>query len=236
MIWVQSFLERLESTTTLDQIQALVEGLRDELGVEHAIYHLVGATGREYGAMTYDPDWVDRYKSERYFNVDPVVLAALRTTSPLDWQSLDWTARSARRLLGEAVSEGVGKQGISVPIRGVGGQMAMFSVTSYDNEASWERFGRQHMPNLVLAGNYIHQQAARIMGADQLAGVADLSPRERDVLTFLAVGHSRSAAADKLGISEHTLRAYLDTARLKLGAQNTTHAVALAMTRGLLLP
>ncbi|MBD3625980.1 MAG: LuxR family transcriptional regulator [Rhodobacteraceae bacterium] len=236
MTWVQSFLDRLESTTSLESVQSLIESVRDELGVAHAVYHLVGGTGREYGAMTYDPDWVEHYKSERYFNVDPVVLGALRTTAPLDWQALDWTDRASRTLLGEAVAGGVGKQGISVPIRGVGGQMAMFSVTSYENGASWGRFGCQHVPNLVLAGNYIHQQAARIMGADQLAASPDLSPRERDVLTFLAVGHSRAAAADKLGISEHTLRAYLDTARLKLGAQNTTHAVALAMTRGLLLP
>lgn len=235
MSWVQGFLDQLEITTSLEDIQQLVEALRDDLGVEHAIYHMVGGTGREYGALTYDPEWVDRYKTERYFNVDPTVQMSMRSTGPIDWQTLDWTSGPARRLLREAAGEGVGKQGISVPIRGLRGQIAMFSVTSFDTEATWGRFGRQHMANLVLAGNYINQHTAHIMGVDRLASGPALSPRERDVLTFLAVGHSRSEAADKLGISEHTFRAYLDAARLKLGAANTTHAVVLALTQGLLM-
>ena len=41
--------------------------------------------------------------------------------------------------------------------------------------------------------------------------------------------------AEKLGISEHTLRVYIESARFKLGALNTTHAVARAMIRGMIV-
>jgi DNA-binding CsgD family transcriptional regulator len=51
-------------------------------------------------------------------------------------------------------------------------------------------------------------------------------------MTLLAVGYSRAQVADTLAISEHTLRVYIESARFKLGALNTTHAVARAMSRG----
>ena len=38
-----------------------------------------------------------------------------------------------------------------------------------------------------------------------------------------------------LAISEHTLRAYIEGARLKLGALNTVHAVARAVAEGLIV-
>jgi DNA-binding CsgD family transcriptional regulator len=37
-------------------------------------------------------------------------------------------------------------------------------------------------------------------------------------------------------MSENTLRAYIDSARHKLGAMNVTHAVAMALARGIIVP
>ena len=62
-----------------------------------------------------------------------------------------------------------------------------------------------------------------------------LSPREVDAMTLLAMGYSRAQTAETLSISEHTLRVYIESARFKLGALNTTHAVARAMSRGLIV-
>ena len=38
-----------------------------------------------------------------------------------------------------------------------------------------------------------------------------------------------------LSISEHTLRAYIESARFKLGSLNATHAVAHALSEGLIV-
>jgi DNA-binding CsgD family transcriptional regulator len=46
---------------------------------------------------------------------------------------------------------------------------------------------------------------------------------------------NRAQAAAEMEISEHTLRVYIETARHKLGALNTTHAVARALSRGLIV-
>ncbi len=236
MTWVETFLEKLQNAKTLDQIQDLVTHLRDGLGVEHAVYHITGTTGREYGALTYDREWVNTYISNRQFLVDPVVREAFRRTGPINWRELDWSPPASRRLLGEAAAAGVGKQGYSIPIRGIGGQLALFSVSSFDSDATWDRFNEAHLNNLILIGHAIHQRATQIMGDDLLPQAPSLTPRERDVLTLLSLGVSRAQAAERLAISQHTLRDYLDAAREKLGAQNTIHAVATAMARGLLMP
>jgi hypothetical protein len=49
------------------------------------------------------------------------------------------------------------------------------------------------------------------------------------------MGYNRGQVSDMLSISEYTLRAYIESARFKLGALNTTHAVARAMAEGLIV-
>ena len=62
-----------------------------------------------------------------------------------------------------------------------------------------------------------------------------LSPRELGAITYIAKGLSRAQAANEMKISEHTLRVYIESARHKLGALNTTHAVARALSGGLIV-
>ena len=66
-------------------------------------------------------------------------------------------------------------------------------------------------------------------------GPIALSPRELSAMTYLAKGFSRAQAANELSISEHTLRVYIEAARHKLGALNTTHAVARALSAGIIV-
>ena len=49
------------------------------------------------------------------------------------------------------------------------------------------------------------------------------------------MGYSRGQVSEMLSISEHTLRAYIESARFKLGALNTTHAVARALAEGVII-
>ncbi|MFT4099974.1 MAG: LuxR C-terminal-related transcriptional regulator [Burkholderiaceae bacterium] len=61
-----------------------------------------------------------------------------------------------------------------------------------------------------------------------------LSERERQVLELLARGHRNRAIADRLFVSETTVKAHLRSINSKLGAHSRTHAVALARERGLI--
>jgi DNA-binding CsgD family transcriptional regulator len=232
---LEELLERLQTTSSIEELQAWAHELRDVLGVLHVIYHSANLKGEQVGAFTYDIAWVRRYIEKDYKSVDPVVLGALRRFTPMDWKSLDWSSPQARQMMREAMAHGLGNQGWSVPIWGPGGEFAMFSVNDNATDAEWERFTRAHAKDFLLISHLVHQHAKRIINKEVEPPTTDLSPREREVLARLSLGQSRGQVADSLGISENTLRAYIDSARHKLGAANVTHAVALATARGIIL-
>lgn len=232
---IEAFIERIKTTNTREDLQNLIEALRDVYDVDHAIYHSVNSVGEQYAALTYDPAWVARYIEKDYARIDPVVLGAHKRFHPMDWKSLDWSGSVRRSFLREAIDAGVGNQGYSVPIRGPNGQFALFTVNKRTDDDSWARFTAEHVGDLLLISHYVHQRAQEIDAVRNSGPVRDLSPRETDALTLLCLGYARSQVADKLRISENTLRVYIDSARYKLGALNTTHAVALALARGVII-
>ena len=61
-----------------------------------------------------------------------------------------------------------------------------------------------------------------------------LSDREVDVLRRVATGHSNKVIASQLNLSEATVKGHMKSILSKLGANDRTHAVTIAMRRGFL--
>lgn len=66
------------------------------------------------------------------------------------------------------------------------------------------------------------------------AGDDFLSPREVDVLRLIASGNSNKLIADQLSISEATAKTHVANILSKLGANDRTHAVTIALKRGMI--
>lgn len=62
----------------------------------------------------------------------------------------------------------------------------------------------------------------------------ELTPREQEVLRLLAQGLPNKAIAQRLGVTEHTVKFHLNAILGKLGAQSRTEAVVLAARLGLI--
>ncbi|MFC4731583.1 helix-turn-helix transcriptional regulator [Salipiger abyssi] len=228
-------LERLEEAQRLDDLQTAIEDLRDRYRVDHLVYHWVSANGTQYGCGTYDPVWVQRYLEKGYLRIDPVVVGCYQHFHPVDWKRLDWSSKAARAFQKDAIAHGVGNQGYSIPIRGPNGQFAVFSVSHNCDDEDWEEFTETNRRDLILVAHYFNQKALELEPGRTPEPAQPLSPREVEAMTLLAVGYSRAQVAETLNISEHTLRVYIESARYKLGAMNTTHAVARALSRGLIV-
>lgn len=228
-------LEELEASSTLDGLQAAIEQLRDLSGVDHMVYHWVDSLGDHYGCGTYSDAWRDRYIEQNYQRIDPVVIGCFQRFHPVDWKRLDWTSKAARVFLKEAMAYGVGNQGYSIPIRGPNGQFALFTVNHNCDEDVWGQFIEANSRDMILIAHYFNRKALEFEPDRAPEQSRALSPRELDAMTLLAVGYNRAQVADTLAISEHTLRVYIESARFKLGALNTTHAVARALSRGLIV-
>jgi DNA-binding NarL/FixJ family response regulator len=61
-----------------------------------------------------------------------------------------------------------------------------------------------------------------------------LTSREVEVLQLLAEGRSNKSIAERLGISDQTVKFHVSSITSKLGASNRTEAVRLALRRGLI--
>lgn len=62
-----------------------------------------------------------------------------------------------------------------------------------------------------------------------------LTPRQKDVLSLSAKGKSYKQIASDLRIDEDTVRCHLTNIRLKLNVNNTSGAVAFALSKGMIV-
>ena len=232
---LEQLIERLESATKLEDLQREVETLRDLYDVDHIGYVWVSSTGHHYGCGTYSMEWRHRYMERGYMRLDPVILGTFNRFHAVDWRELDWSPKAAKSFRQDALAHGVGSHGFTIPIRGPSGQFALFTVNHTCEDAWWDAFVEDNRRDLILVAHFFNQKALQFEGERMPGWAGTLSPREVDAMTALALGQSRAQAAESLGISESTLRVYIESARHKLGALNTTHAVARAMSQGLIV-
>lgn len=67
-----------------------------------------------------------------------------------------------------------------------------------------------------------------------MAAPEQLTPRELEVLAWVAQGHPNKEIAERLAISQRTVKFHVSSIMGKLGAANRTEAVALAVQHGLI--
>lgn len=82
--------------------------------------------------------------------------------------------------------------------------------------------GRKHIPSDVASSVAEHM------------GQEDLTPRELEVLELIREGNKNKQIADQLSISETTVNFHIKNIVDKLQANDRTHAITIALRRGLL--
>lgn len=207
----------------------------DLLQVSYLGLRLPKLTRREpFLFSTFPSSWIVRYRQQSYLSVDPVITQAAGFMLPTDWGTLESRGSQAvRRLFGEAREFGIGTRGISLPVRGPRGELALFSLTSDLSAADWHDWQRVNVASIQLLGHHIHQRL-RADADGEAPDRPSLAPRETDVLRWAARGRTVRDTAEILMLSERTVRFYLELARSRLNALNTAHAVALALDKGLI--
>ena len=232
---LEYILEQLEQADDLGGLQQATEQLCQYYQKDHVVYHWVDSAGDHYGCGTYPDAWRYRYLEQNYLRVDPVIIGCFQRFHPVNWKQLDWSSKAAREFQASAIEFGIGNQGYSVPIRGPNGQFALFTISHNCDDDTWEDWTEDHSRDLILIAHEFNKKALEFEAERRPGMTQALSPRELDAMTFLAQGYSRAKVAGELSISEHTLRVYIESARHKLGAHNTTHAVARALSQGLIV-
>jgi DNA-binding CsgD family transcriptional regulator len=177
--------------------------------------------------------WMEHYAAQAFFRVDPAIRHCVDAVTPM-LTGVDAPARpegSERRLWDDALSAGFGG-GIAIPLRLPGSALGGFSlVTGMAGQEflTWHKtYGRW----AALAAHAIDQRVLTL-AAPQTARPR-LTPRERECLTWLAIGLRHDRIAEKLGITRPTVELHLANARRKLDARTREQALARAVALGLL--
>jgi DNA-binding CsgD family transcriptional regulator len=237
------FYDAVEDISGVERTEEGHDALKQaaaQYGLEHAVYlglNIPGLTqGEPYLAVTYSDEWCLHYRQQGYVDIDPVVRLGLTGLLPVDWRSFDRSSPRVRRLFGEAADAKIGNQGLTFPVRGALGELALFSITANASDSQWTDRKRLYMRDFQVIAHHVHTMVLRMTGATQTDYADVLSERERECLQWAAVGKSAWDTSVILSISERSVKFYLDQARHKLDCMNKTHAVAKAISLGLVRP
>ena len=225
--------DAIGQSNSVEQLRIVLEHAVQALNLRHLVYHSVGTLGVQEPSplliLTYPKAWVERYFAAKYLQIDPVVNGGLRGLMPTDWSTLDRDSQKVRRFFDEAIEYGVGRQGVTMTIRGPGSQIALFTFTGEALPSDWPKVKAAMLPPMLLIAHAFHSRVIELTSPTILRRTPKLSPREVDCLQYCAKGLRDYETAQKLSISEAVVRAYVDSARHKLGSPTRPHMIATAI-------
>ena len=92
----------------------------------------------------------------------------------------------------------------------------------------------QHHADVIVAASPRAQLGADVVATPSDDQIEHLTPRETQVLALLAEGLSNRGIAERLRISDQTVKFHVASVMGKLGTRNRVETVRLAVRRGLI--
>lgn len=233
--YCRTLIGRLESLDRADLLLNLLSEFATETGAAHVAYSALSRRSKDglpLFYLTYHDDWINRYITNEYVHIDPVVAAVGECTAPFDWAGFHGVS-CWRPFFRESVSYGVGRHGLTIPIRGVGNTEGMLSVTALCSDREWTA-ARWPMQSIVsLLAPYIHETALRLSRRDVSLEWEALSERQTECLEHFARGLSPKEIGTRLGISGTMVRTHLHASRRKLGCLSLSSTAVKAAKLGM---
>ena len=233
MVAPRSALDLIEASLgggTAQEIGGLFMATLQPFGVR-AIYarayvSSAPATEHVYSRLS-PPGWESFYAEKRFQDVNYLTREVRHRDRPFAWSRI--TLRTPReRELARALIDNGFPDGLAIPVQGPDDYVG---VTSLAFDRLWS-LSSDERSAISLAGLVLHERM-RTVTPPRPVSPASLSPREIDCLAFIAEGRTDGEIANRLGISETTVIAHVQSLRRKLGARNRAHAVALGIVGGL---
>lgn len=229
---LDGLIESIELAQDERTIKQTLRNFAYSLGFNRFAY--LDVRGNEVKALSnYPAEWQNIYLEGRLSQIDPVVAAAKRSREPFVWAQNETSCSSdnAAEFFGKAAAFGI-RSGLSIPVRGSFGRTAILTLAS--DRASSADIGVSDAARAITAVAFVHVHLNCLARGLSNSCSISLTPREMHCLAWASHGKTRSETAALLGIKEPTVRFYTESAFEKLGAVNVTHAVRLALEKGLI--
>lgn len=216
-----------EAVALIDKVQGLV-------GFDHAVYGLAklktNGTIESYETMnfSYPTAWLDFYREKGFHRIDPVSIENFSTFRLQYWKDTyqrrgcpkEFISASRDFLLDDGYACGVkNHKGTEGSILSLAGPLEKIPRNDYIIETL--------TPHLHLA-------FSNTLQAEKKQHAHNLSKREIEVLNWLKQGKSSWDISKIFSISESTVKFHVNNIMAKLDAVSRTHAVAIALSEGLI--
>ena len=238
---IESFIRTVDEAHTLPLIFDVLATHLTAIGFERFAYWLLwppNGSRKPLCITNYPNDWSEYYLDENYGSHDFVARHSAKSTIPFIWSDLakSYKLTNQQKLIFDEGADAGLEAGGTVPIHGPGNAKATFSVANNMDKEEFSKHFLRYRHEIHLMATYVHEKIMGLGLHKPLDSAIKLTPRETEILTWIAKGKSRWEVGIILSISEDTVKAHLENIRQKLGASNTTHAIAIALLHGLLLP
>jgi LuxR family quorum sensing-dependent transcriptional regulator len=229
------FVQRLQQLTDYDEICRLVTTELEWFGFTHVSCISMPGPGQEQADCiqmnTRPKEYVDHYIAKNYVARDPVIKELRRTLNPYSWSDIrkrGELTRAEARIMDEAQEFNV-RDGLTVPIMTMSGSVTLFCPCGRDPNVS-ER-ARAAIEIIGIYTNHALKRAIRQRQREEAAHTP-LTPREREIMQWVACGKTDDEIADILSISTTTVTTHVEHAKQKLDAFRRTYAVVQAIRYG----
>ena len=228
-------IEELRTETTAQGVNAVATEAFHQYGFDRFIIAGLPERGADFRpfvmSSNWDPEWFARYAGEGYVHVDPVAQHCISVCMPFAWSEVNRDpslSAAARRVVREAADFGM-PEGLCVPVHAEGGWQGAVSLAG-----PTDRLSDKHRIELHMLALYAHGQLRNLHAVHDNCVRRLITPREAEVLRWVATGKTASDIAGITGLSVRTVNQHCENAQRRLGTSNRLQTVVEALRHHLI--
>lgn len=229
------FVQRLQRLTDYDEICQLIVKELAWFGLTHVSSISLPGPGRDADECilmnTRPREFVARYIEKNYVVRDPVITELRRTVNPFSWRDIR-ARRDLSKVEKAIMDEGRefgAHDGLTIPIVSLSGAMSLFCPCGLEPDLS-DR-GRAALEVIAIYSDQALKRAV-LRGQRDAPAHTPLTPREREIMQWVAAGKTDEEIGDILSIGSTTVTSHVENAKQKLDAFRRTYAVVQALRFG----
>ncbi len=180
----------------------------------------------------WDENWGRRYLNKQYFRFDDCLRFLNDAKNIFSWEDVKNSSASTvygRKIMNEAGDYGQ-KHGLIVPIRSFDGRMSLVTLMGENVDDSPDANTAIEIASLFFSETGVRLSPARPRDKRDL----NLTPRQLEILKWIAIGKRNQDVADILSITKKTVERHLEDARRRFNVLTTNQLLVECVKQGIL--